>query len=697
MGADVYVSFGADTGGLEAAFALTKAEVKSLSAEMTKLANEMQKSGAAADSELGQHLRQLAGELSHAKGEMSDLSGEMRKHRAEADSAAEGIAVLRESFRTMLEIAGVAIGIDAFKEMISAAFEAGEKIERTAAMLGATTTQVQLLGATARMVGGDADQMALQMERLQLQLTKVESKSSPAAAALKALGVNAEEFRHQMPFDQIETLAEAFSRFADGPTKTAAAMALLGRAGAQMIPYLDRGKEGLDELKKSAIETGAILSDADVKAMAEAAEASNKLGVATDGLKAKLVLALQPGLQGTIDLLNQLAGAFSRAAGASSGGWAPFWWFRKIDPNAVPDIGGGNLVDQAIAAQGHDRNLGAGFGAPKPQVPEFNTGSGSSKDSTAAEARQEITQAFDTSVQDAREAAQDVTQSLNSMVKGHVISWQEWTAASKTALDQEAADVQAAAQKALSSAGLTSAEKIAIARREEEILHQIHREEVSDEEKAQNEIAAGWRKMFDGVFRDFNSAFQGMLTGHETFRSAMVKVFDDIAMHAAESFEHMVASAASGLAAQKGINLSSITGDAGRAAAGAYAALAGIPIIGPVIAPIGAATAFAGTMAFASADIGMWDVPQDQLSLVHQNELIMPASEAGAFRSMLSSGAQGGGGGGRGVTVHAPVSVSGMDTASIAAALMNHGSAITKALDRAIRHGAARGLKTSAT
>ena len=47
---DVFVQFGADVGGLEAAFAGAKAETTALAREMKTLASEMQSTGAAADS-----------------------------------------------------------------------------------------------------------------------------------------------------------------------------------------------------------------------------------------------------------------------------------------------------------------------------------------------------------------------------------------------------------------------------------------------------------------------------------------------------------------------------------------------------------------------------------------------------------------------------------------------------------------------
>ena len=87
----------------------------------------------------------------------------------------------------------------------------------------------------------------------------------------------------------------------------------------------------------------------------------------------------------------------------------------------------------------------------------------------------------------------------------------------------------------------------------------------------------------------------------------------------------------------------SILSSAAEAFAGVFGFLA--PIMGPFAAgPAAAAQATVASMAgaVAAADIGMWRVPEDMLTLVHHNELVMPAAEAGAFRGLLSSEAAGG-------------------------------------------------------
>ena len=97
----------------------------------------------------------------------------------------------------------------------------------------------------------------------------------------------------------------------------------------------------------------------------------------------------------------------------------------------------------------------------------------------------------------------------------------------------------------------------------------------------------------------------------------------------------------------------------------------------------------------ASADIGMWQVPQDMLTLVHHNELVMPAAEAGAFRSLLGDGGPSGGANGAAVHIHPTtnVHVSALDAGSVSQWMQANTSQMLKAIDEAVRHGAALGLK----
>ena len=82
---------------------------------------------------------------------------------------------------------------------------------------------------------------------------------------------------------------------------------------------------------------------------------------------------------------------------------------------------------------------------------------------------------------------------------------------------------------------------------------------------------------------------------------------------------------------------------AAKAAAGAYAAIASIPVVGPFLAPIAAAAALVGVIAIGrsivSAEGGMDRVGYDgQLISAHKDEMVLSARYANPLRDMLSGG-----------------------------------------------------------
>lgn len=100
-------------------------------------------------------------------------------------------------------------------------------------------------------------------------------------------------------------------------------------------------------------------------------------------------------------------------------------------------------------------------------------------------------------------------------------------------------------------------------------------------------------------------------------------------------------------ASDKATNSKSVIGDAKTAAANAYSAVSGIPIVGPILAPIAAATAFAGVMAFDSFE-GGGIAGHTGLQRIHYNEMILPSKISEKVQKMADPDS----GGGRGRRIH---------------------------------------------
>jgi hypothetical protein len=252
-------------------------------------------------------------------------------------------------------------------------------------------------------------------------------------------------------------------------------------------------------------------------------------------------------------------------------------------------------------------------------------------------------------------------------------------------------------------------------RNEQRQLAQLTREAL--DEQTQSYLRFG-----DTVANAFNGQLRGLLSGTESWRDAVRKTLASLVIDFLEASDRTVvqwiageaaktaatasqtasrtavqqAGAAASLASQGAAMIRSILGSAAEAFAGVFGFLA--PLMGPFAAgPAAAAQATVASAAgaVASADIGMWSVPADMLTLVHHNELIMPASEAGAFRDLLGGSGAGGERAASQVSI-APTThfhVNAIDAGSVSQWMRANSAEMLRSIDEAVRHGAHLGLR----
>jgi hypothetical protein len=224
---------------------------------------------------------------------------------------------------------------------------------------------------------------------------------------------------------------------------------------------------------------------------------------------------------------------------------------------------------------------------------------------------------------------------------------------------------------------------------------------------ADNQMVQESKKSADEIARGMSSALTGMIFSTQTmaqkiqslFQSMATRVIDTVIKKLVESWlvgettktaategaETMrlgikQAAATEGLGAEFAANLKEVSASAYAAGAKAYAAVVGIPIIGPVLAPVAAATAFTAVLAFGSgipSAAGGWDVPQDTLAMVHKDEKILSPATSKKIDNMTS-------GAGGGNTYNYIQAWDGKDVERV---LIKHGAAVGKAVKSSHRLG----------
>src|SRR5215469_7075640 len=219
-----------------------------------------------------------------------------------------------------------------------------------------------------------------------------------------------------------------------------------------------------------------------------------------------------------------------------------------------------------------------------------------------------------------------------------------------------------------------------------------------------------WQSLMQPIQRAFDTSITGMILGTTTLQKAVGNIAQSIlaefvnlgvkmatnwlaselAMTTASeagAAARTVAEGegmAAGLAMKAANAIKSITTDAAQAFSGIFAFFA--PLIGPAAAgpaAAGEAAVMAAASGIASA-AGGWVVPSDQLALVHQNEMILPARISQGLQSMISANA--GSAAGSSPVV---INVSAIDSQDVKRFFHSNSGLLVDALNKAMRNGAA--------
>jgi len=140
-------------------------------------------------------------------------------------------------------------------------------------------------------------------------------KTGAASIAFKALGIDVRDASGNIRDSNAVFLdiADRFGRMEDGATKSTLAMQLFGKAGAELIPLLNSGRDGLKQMADESDRVGFTLTGRTTAAAEAFNDTLTRLQLATDGVVNKIMVAALPALQG---LANTMTSAgFATAAG----------------------------------------------------------------------------------------------------------------------------------------------------------------------------------------------------------------------------------------------------------------------------------------------------------------------------------------------------------------------------------------------
>lgn len=189
------------------------------------------------------------------------------------------------------------------------AIQNADRLNELSTRLGISTEQLSEWAYAAQQSGTDLESLSGSLQKFAKTVAAAADAGSRQAELFSALGINVKDAAGNLR-DVEELLPEVATRFhnlQNDTARTALAMELFGRSGAELIEFLKNGETGLNKLGKEARDAGAIISGETAAAADEFNDEVAKLSAVVNGLFTQLASELLPELTKLVQELGESA------------------------------------------------------------------------------------------------------------------------------------------------------------------------------------------------------------------------------------------------------------------------------------------------------------------------------------------------------------------------------------------------------
>jgi DNA-binding transcriptional ArsR family regulator len=525
---------------------------------------------------------QIVGSVGELVASMREAGVSVKESTAEMDASLAGASTSFEEFKAaaiaaLAPLLAITTALEVFHalgEAIHETSELGEQLKIAGEQTGIAAAELSRLDFAAKMAGVSTEALMTGLGKLSRNLEEAAKTGKGSAAdALQMLGIaGTTADGHLVPLAELlPRLAERFARMEDGAGKTALAMDLFGRGGAALIPLLNEGAKGIEELKEKADELGVTMDENGVAIAVRYNDEMKELSSVMSALGRDIAVSVMPAL---IDLAKWFRDTIGTVSHFADEIWrlvTGFSFIKQLKRDAELQA----MIDRASKPTE----------PPKTDAP---------------------------------------LPTATSKVPFLTLLREEWNKRKEDAIkgDEDLLQVELDFWR----------EKIKLAKEGSEDYIAIHSKIVDTEEQiakrskeTQKKVAKEWSDTFKGLPEAFNSAFRSMQNSAGGFTEFMRGLWYDLVAMSAEASAKMLADWAGKELAKKNITRESvlervatetwgavrtiaiktwealkwIAAEAAKAAASAWAAMAGIPYIGPALGIAAAAATLAGVLALA--------------------------------------------------------------------------------------------------
>lgn len=293
------------------------------------------------------------------------------KVSADTSSFERGIDGVQARLSTFAKVAGVAaagavIGLaTGMVAMTKASMDNIDALAKQARVAGVTVSQFQAMALVAEEAGVSSDALSRSLIKMQSNLVDLNKGAAAQVAAFGALGVSYSDLQKMDAAGQFELLAARISDISDPAQRTAAALDIFGKSGADALNMLGGYSTALADAAKYQRDLGLAVSDVDAAQIEAANDAMGRTSTAIAGLGTTLAVTFAPAIEGVALGLTKLV---KDVMGAQTALDATFG-----NEAIARTILGNEIYDQIQSTAGGFEQLAGKIGAVQGAMAGLNT------------------------------------------------------------------------------------------------------------------------------------------------------------------------------------------------------------------------------------------------------------------------------------------------------------------------------------
>lgn len=288
------------------------------------------------------------------------LEAQTAQYNKQLEGAQRQLKKFQGGITSTLKQIGVAFAAVKLAGFVKDAVDAADRMNDLSKQTGVSVESLSALKFAAEQSGSDLESLTTGLKKLARTAVEAADGTGSQADAFRAIGVSVKDANGNLkPTEELLiAIADQFSKYADGAGKAALAQELFGKAGAELIPFLNEGRSGIEALKDEAARLGIVISGDTAKAADDFNDSLSKMKAQATGLITQAIGPLLP-------KLTEVVGAFTGAAAGAA----------KFDGAARVLQTGIKIVSSvAVVVANVFRQIGDRIGAVAAALVAFATG-----------------------------------------------------------------------------------------------------------------------------------------------------------------------------------------------------------------------------------------------------------------------------------------------------------------------------------